>query len=73
MKPTIKQKEVIDAVLNVVKFFKSTNDINSPTHICDIDEVISMEELEENITKEEGDVLTIALSNIYNVIRNING
>lgn len=38
MKPTKTQKIVIDAVINQLKFWRDTNDINSPTHYCDMDE-----------------------------------
>lgn len=38
MKPTEEQKETIDVIISIIKTWKSTNDINSPTHVCDIEE-----------------------------------
>lgn len=36
MKPTEKQIKVIDTILSIIKTWKSTNDINSPTHNSDM-------------------------------------
>lgn len=36
MKPTEKQIKVIDTILSIIKTWKSTNDIDSPTHTVDI-------------------------------------
>ena len=36
MKPTEKQIKVIDEVLSIIKTWKSTNDIDSPTHSSDM-------------------------------------
>ena len=35
MKPTEKHIKVIDTVLSIIKTWKNTNDIDSPTHIVD--------------------------------------
>ena len=35
MKPTEKQLKVIDSVLSIIKTWKNTNDITSPTHHSD--------------------------------------
>jgi len=36
MKPTEKQIKVIDTILSIIKTWKNSNDIQSPTHRCDI-------------------------------------
>lgn len=36
MKPTEKQIKIIDTILSIIKTWKSTNDIDSPTHDVDI-------------------------------------
>ena len=36
MKPTEKQIKVIDSILSIIKTWKSTNDIDSPTHNSDM-------------------------------------
>lgn len=40
MKPTEKQIKVIDTILSIIKTWKNSNDIQSPTHRCDIREFI---------------------------------
>lgn len=40
MKPTELQKKICDLIISQAKFWKVTNDINSPTHYCDIREEI---------------------------------
>ena len=60
MKPTDLQKKTIDTLLSIIKTWKSTNDITSPTHICDVREFLNadlmddidektMSDLEENL------------------------
>lgn len=41
MKPSEKQTKVIEFLEQQLKFWKHTNDIGSPTHICDISEFSS--------------------------------
>ena len=40
MTPNKKQKEIIDMLISQAKFWKSTNDIMSPTHYNDIEEEV---------------------------------
>ena len=40
MKPTEKQVKVIDTILSLIKTWKNTNDIDSPTHYCDIHDLL---------------------------------
>lgn len=38
MKTNDKQKEICDFIIEQANFWKNSNDINSPTHFCDIHE-----------------------------------
>lgn len=40
MKATEYQKKTIDSILSIIKTWKNTNDINSPTHYVDIEEFL---------------------------------
>lgn len=66
MKATEKHRELCELVKNQANFWASTNDIDSPTHLIDIDDTVSqIEFLEEN--KQE--VLKNDLRNLYYTIR----
>lgn len=66
MKATDKQKEIYDLIINQVSFWKSSNDINSPTHYCDNSESVrSMEGLSE----EDEEDLTNFLDNLLNFVK----
>jgi hypothetical protein len=60
MKPTTKQLKVIEFLEQQLKFWKNTNDIESPTHIGDITEFSQY--LKDGFSIEE--VLSIALIEI---------
>lgn len=47
MKPTDKQIKIIDCIISIVKSWKNTNDISSPTLQSDISEEINSELLED--------------------------
>lgn len=47
MKPTQKQIELIRTIESIVSSWKSTNDINSPTHYGDIEEMLKPFAIEE--------------------------
>lgn len=68
MKPNDKQKEICDAIITQMNFFKSSNDINSPTNLCDITEEIN----KLDINDEDRDKLIEHLENIYFIIINTN-
>lgn len=51
MKPSTKQLKVIEFLEQQLKFWKNTNDIDSPTHIGDITEFSQF--LSDNFTQEE--------------------
>lgn len=71
MKPTEKQIKVIDSVLSIIKTWKNTNDIESPTHLVDIGEFLNADLMD--ITNDFGtfqiqDELDNALSSIWRII-----
>lgn len=66
-KATDKQKQICDLVIQQASFWKSSNDIDSPTHYCDNSEsVISLELSEEEDDEED---LTNFLDNLLNFIK----
>ena len=65
MKTTDKQKQICDLVIQQANFWKSTNDINSPTHYCDISESVKSLELSE----EDEEDLTNFLDNLLNFVK----
>lgn len=71
MKLTNKQVEVIDTCISQLGFWKSTNDINSPTHFCDIDSDFSNLYFDDKITDEESNKLICKLSELLILIRNL--
>ena len=64
MKATYKQKEICDLIINQVSFWKSSNDINSPTHYCDNSESVRSI---EGLSDEED--LTNFLDNLLNFVK----
>lgn len=67
MKPTTKQIELIKTIEKIVSSWRSTNDINSPTHDSDIDEELRKHDFDAN-TDDKG-LVTYALSDILEIIR----
>lgn len=60
MKPTEKQIKVIDSCLSIIKTWKNTNDITSPTHLVDIEEFTQsdlMYEIEDDLIFDIQDLL----------------
>lgn len=58
MKSSDKQKEICDLIIEQANFWKNSNDINSPTHGCDIHESIcGVEWLTEEQANETEDLL----------------
>ena len=48
MKPTKLQKEVCDSIITIVKSWRDTNDIDSVTHMSDVEELLYTDELTED-------------------------
>ena len=68
MKPTDKQKIICDIIIEQAKFWQTTNDINSPTHICDIEQSISLFNELDDITKAELEEQLVTLYYIVKLI-----
>lgn len=66
MKATNKQKEICDLIINQVSFWKSSNDINSPTHYCDNSESVRSI---EGLSEEDEEDLTNFLDNLLNFVK----
>ena len=70
MKPTEKQKRLILLIEDQLSFWKNTNDINSPTHFCDIDEDINMYGMNnDDLSEEQSKELNLLLSELLTFIR----
>ena len=63
MKPTIKQIKVIEFLEQQLKFWKKSNDIDSPTHIGDIREFSQF--LSDDFTQDEIQGIDILTHELY--------
>lgn len=63
---------VLELVMDQLSFWKSTNDINSPTHMCDVSECLSSLWFDSIISEEEDFQLNEALGDLYYFIIKIN-
>ena len=63
MKPTTKQLKVIEFLEQQLKFWKNTNDIDSPTHVGDITEFSQY--LKDDFTIEEVLSVEILTTELY--------
>ena len=70
MKPTKTQKAVCDAVIDQLKFWRDANDINSPTHYCNMDECY-FSALEDCLSEKEIVELTEETCNLFQFIKNL--
>jgi hypothetical protein len=70
MKPTKTQKAVIDAVIDQLQFWKGTNDIDSPTHYCDMDESYQSA-LDDCLSQDEIEELKSETCNLFQLIKNL--
>lgn len=70
MKPTKTQKIVINAVIDQLNFWRNTNDINSPTHYCDMDECYKAY-LEDCLSDKEIEELKAGTYNLFQFIKNL--
>ena len=72
MKPTEKQIKVIDTILSIIKTWKSTNDINSPTHSNDMHDFLYVDlESEDIIHSAMTDELEDALLNLLYTVQTV--
>lgn len=65
MKLSKQQKEICELIKSQVSFWMNSNDIDSPTHLCDIDEEVSRLELDEDMESE----LSFALKELYYIVK----
>lgn len=65
MKATERQKQICDAIKSQVEFWKTSNDIDSPTHYCDNEQAIEQLELSADDTED----LTNFMNNLLNFIK----
>jgi len=63
MKPTAKQLKVIEFLEQQLKFWKSSNDIGSPTHVGDIGEFSQF--LSDTFTQDEIQDIDILTHELY--------
>ena len=70
MKPTKTQKIVIDAIIDQLQFWRSTNDIDSPTHYCDMDECYQSD-LGDCLSEKEIEELKSETCNLFQFIKNL--
>ena len=72
MKPTEKQIKVIDSILSIIKTWKNSNDIDSPTHTVDIHEFLYADlESEDIIRPSITDDLEITLADLLYAIQTV--
>ena len=72
MKPTEKQIKVIDTILSIIKTWKNTNDIDSPTHTVDIHDFLYADlESEDIIHSAITDELEDLLCNLLYTIQTV--
>ena len=65
MKPNEQQKKICGLIKSQASFWMNTNDIDSPTHLCDIDEEVANLELDEEMESE----LSFALKELYLIVK----
>jgi len=70
MKPTHTQKVVINAVIDQLSFWRSTKDIDSPTHYCDMDASYKAF-LGDCLSEEEIEELKAETCNLFQFIKNL--
>lgn len=65
MKPNKQQKAICELIKSQASFWMNSNDIDSPTHLCDIDEEVAKLELEEDMESE----LSFVLKELYRIVK----
>lgn len=71
MKINHKQLEVLNLISDQVEFWKSTKDINSPTHLCDIDETLNLFRDEYDLSDSDIDNLSKSLKSLYLAVKKL--
>lgn len=71
MKPTELQINIAKVVEEQANFWQNTNNINSPTHLCDIEKSITRDLLHD-LDKDTRYKLYRKIEDLYHFIKNIN-
>lgn len=69
MKPNPKQILVCNFCKGIIDTWIKTNDINSPTHFVDIEEIVNAEVFFSNLDESLSEELSDKLGDLLNVIR----
>jgi hypothetical protein len=70
MKPTPRQKYLIEVVENQASFWMNTNDIDSPTHYSDMEEEVSKLEWDgDHLTKEDAKKFEDLIGDLFDFIK----
>ena len=68
MKPTELQKKICEHIITEAKYWRDTNDIDSPTHAVDLHDCL-LTELGDDLNDYQLNELELALYELLNVIR----
>lgn len=72
MKANKNQVKIIDTIISQLEYWKDSNDIESPTHISDLEAVIeSMVEDDEILSYKQSDSISTSMRNVLNIIRKV--
>lgn len=71
MKATKKQQVVIGFCKSQLSFWETSNDIKSPTHFCDNEEVFNSLQFDDVISNDSAKKLTDVMDELLTIIRNI--
>lgn len=71
MKPNKKQIKVCEIIESQGNFWGATNDINSPTHWCDIEEVLGNSVLFEELEQAEATELETRLEELFTFVKSL--
>lgn len=69
MKPTPRQQKLIEEVQNQASFWMTTNDIDSPTHYCDMEEEVQKLEMDDVLSKEDAKKFEDLLGDLFDFIK----
>ena len=68
MKPTDIQKKICDLIIEQAHFWKVTNDITSPTHLCDIEESVNNT---DELSDSDKETLIKGITDLYFEVRGL--
>jgi len=69
MKPSEKQKKICELIKSTASFWMNSNDIDSPTHVNDIEEEVYNLDDDIDLDDVEKEILISNLLNIYWVVK----